>query len=780
MYIEDILSIIGFGGMIISSISIVSHIISKKKINKMKKTIEENSMTEYITETILDSNIMTQTQKTNKNNSMTVFDDKFIQKTQQNWEYLRKVVFQDRYTIARQLSGGGMSQVYVAKSNILGSDWLIKHIEPEYQEFVREEDILKKLNHINLPKIVDVFYEKSGTYIVQSFIEGIGLDKVIKSKIYLSQSQIITWGKELAEVLDYLHNLKPNPIIHRDLKPANIIVTHGDKLVLIDFGIAKEGDSSIEVHAITKHYASPEQLKKQKTDSRSDIYSLGVILFELSTHKKPNKTNHILLEEAVSIEFSKIILKCIQQNPEDRYKTVKELHYDLEQLQLTKIKVAQKLVHRKLIFTASILGFLAGSCIIFTGSYIRNIQDSSVIKLEPSIFKVTEQQYKELIITQEFKNGDVKYLQTSDIQWIHPENNIVKIENDKVIGVNQGYIEITGQFRDKVISAQVEVIKPIDGLVDVSLNYNSSYYVETAYGTGNRAHKNGDVNTASFVSPESMTQTANGDLYVVDSGVLRKITTYTVENIFPPLPPNPGFYMVPKLVRSFENEVYVLTDAWSDTETGRNLFGIIKIEDGIAEQVFIADSMYMGIIDFTFDREGNIFIIINNAMVNTTEIKKIDVTTQELSFVAPAHKDTTALAIDSKNNLYISNAERATIEKYNTDAQNWEYIAGIKDSRHFIDGEVAQFYRPQKMICYDNNLYVIDYNVVRKITIENGVAVNVFSVAGEVSTDRNIETIDGQASEIIFDGNALKELIVDDEGIYISDPSNSVIRRIYN
>ncbi|ONI46653.1 hypothetical protein AN642_02830 [Epulopiscium sp. SCG-B10WGA-EpuloA2] len=356
-------------------------------------------MTEYITETILDSNIMTQTQKTNKNDSMTVFDDKFIQKTQQNWEYLRKVVFQDRYTIARQLSGGGMSQVYVAKSNILGSDWLIKHIEPEYQEFVREEDILKKLNHINLPKIVDVFYEKSGTYIVQSFIEGIGLDKVIKSKIYLSQSQIITWGKELAEVLDYLHNLKPNPIIHRDLKPANIIVTHGDKLVLIDFGIAKEGESSVEVHAITKHYASPEQLKKQKTDSRSDIYSLGVILFELSTHKKPNKTNHILLEEAASTEFSKVILKCIQQNPEDRYKSVKELYYDLEQLQLTKIKVAQKLVHRKLIFTASILGFLAGICSIFSGNYIRNIQELSVIKLEPNILKVSEQQYKELIIT---------------------------------------------------------------------------------------------------------------------------------------------------------------------------------------------------------------------------------------------------------------------------------------------------------------------------------------------------------------------------------------------
>lgn len=771
MYIENILMIVGVIGSAVSLIGLASYIITNKKI-KIKQAIEDDSNMEYITQTMIHSSAIEESNNTIIDQGITELDDEVWGEVEQDYDYLHTVVFQGRYVIDWQMAGGGMSHVYAVKSSSLGSNWLIKHIEPQFQSLMREEDILKKLNHTNLPKIVDVFYDISGTYIVQSFIEGISLDKVIASELALTQYQIYDWAKQLTEVLDYLHTLKPSPIIHRDLKPANIIVSHSDKLVLIDFGISKEEHALEEIHAITKHYASPEQYKKQKTDSRSDIYSLGVILFELATKKKPNKTNHILLTEAVSQEFGNIILKCIKENPAERYQSSRELLTDLEQIQSSRLKFAQTLVRRKVVFITSICALIASVSVIFISTYIANQQKLSFIELVPGILKISEQQSKELVIMQEFDDGEIKQLAAEDITWLHADNNIAKIDGNFIVGMNEGFVEFVGQYRNKIISTEIQVVKPMDGMVEISLKYDPTYRVLTAFGTGQRDHVNGSIANASFVAPESLTQTDDGTLLVVDSGSLRKISDDTVETImFSP------YYMLSDVVRSFENEVYVLTHPWEEAD-GRTLFGISRVDlsTKTSEQLYVADSMYMDVIDFTLDNNGDLLLIVKNGMMNSVEIHKVDTETKAISPLARAYMDTASIAVDNNNVIYISNSERGTIEKLVGD--NWEYVAGIENSRNFVDGNVSQFYRPQKITYHDGDFYVIDYNVIRKIIMEDGIVVDVITVAGEVSTAKNVKTINGRASDIIFDGSILREIVVSDDVIYVSDPSNSVIRKI--
>ena len=203
-----------------------------------------------------------------------------------------------RYIIRQEIHGGGMSRVFLADSAKLGNQWIVKFISNKHGALANEENILKLLNHISLPKIIDIFRDDRGIYIVESYIEGISLDKVMGSGRKVNQSTIADWAEQLAQVLSYLHSMTPHPIYHLDLKPSNIMVTHDNRLVLIDFGISKRfGADNAATVGITYKYAAPEQIKFRvperyvplvserfgqlppaaaywNPDARSDIYSL--------------------------------------------------------------------------------------------------------------------------------------------------------------------------------------------------------------------------------------------------------------------------------------------------------------------------------------------------------------------------------------------------------------------------------------------------------------------------------------------------------------------------
>lgn len=263
-----------------------------------------------------------------------------------------------KYRILRQIGHGGMSIVYMAINEKVNKTWAIKEVrrdgvidyEAVKQGLIVETDLLKKLKHTHLPSIVDVIENEDTFLIVMDYIEGNSLEKTLAEYGAQSQENVIEWAKQLCDVLGYLHSRTP-AIIYRDLKPANIMLKPDGNIMVIDFGTAreyKEKNLADTTCLGTVGYAAPEQFGgKGQTDGRTDIYCLGATLYHLVTGLNPSEppyemkpirdVNPLLMEG-----LEKIILKCTQRNPEQRYQSCAEMLYDLENIDTNDNKFMKK------------------------------------------------------------------------------------------------------------------------------------------------------------------------------------------------------------------------------------------------------------------------------------------------------------------------------------------------------------------------------------------------------------------------------------------------------
>lgn len=251
--------------------------------------------------------------------------------------------FNDTYEIKSQIGKGGMSTVYLAEHKRLHTRWAVKEVKKQQGarfDFLAESNILKRLQHPMLPRIVDIFEDRNHIYIVEDFVEGITLEDLLRQQKRVDEAQALQWFRSLCGVLEYLHNQKPHPIIYRDMKPANIMLQPDGSLKLIDFGIAREFKqeaASDTTYIGTKGYAAPEQFGKAQTDARTDIYSLGITMYHLVTGKSPYEPPYNFipvrqLNGKLSAGIEYVLDKCIQSEPEARYQDVGELLYDLENI----------------------------------------------------------------------------------------------------------------------------------------------------------------------------------------------------------------------------------------------------------------------------------------------------------------------------------------------------------------------------------------------------------------------------------------------------------------
>lgn len=257
----------------------------------------------------------------------------------------------DRYEILSKVGAGGMSDVYKAKDHILGRIVAIKVMKPEFSEdvnfvtkFRTEAQSAAGLEHPNIVNIYDVGSENGLHFIVMEYVEGITLKTYIEKKGQLSFKEATSIAIQVARGIETAHNKE---IIHRDIKPQNIIISTEGKVKVTDFGIARAISSntiSAEVMG-SVHYASPEQARNGFVDVRSDIYSLGIVMYEMVTGRVPfdgDTTVSVaiqhLQEEMVEpsayapelpISYEKIVLKATQKNPDRRYQTIEELLVDL-------------------------------------------------------------------------------------------------------------------------------------------------------------------------------------------------------------------------------------------------------------------------------------------------------------------------------------------------------------------------------------------------------------------------------------------------------------------
>lgn len=264
------------------------------------------------------------------------------------------------YEVISVIDKGGMSVVYLAMNRRANKQWAIKEVRKTgdkkldvvRQNLIVEIDMLKKLNHPNLPSIIDVIDRDDTFLIVMDYIQGISLQKKLKNEGAQSQENVVRWGIQICDVLQYLHSQNP-PIIYRDMKPANVMLKPDGNITVIDFGTAREfkTESTEDTTCLgTKGYAAPEQYRGSKhhqTDERTDIYNFGVTLYHLLTNKHPNEPPYVLKpitewNSNLSTGLEKIIIKCTKEDPAERYQSCAELMYDLQHYKDNDIKNLKK------------------------------------------------------------------------------------------------------------------------------------------------------------------------------------------------------------------------------------------------------------------------------------------------------------------------------------------------------------------------------------------------------------------------------------------------------
>ncbi len=257
----------------------------------------------------------------------------------------------DRYEILAKAGAGGMSDVYKAKDHVLGRFVAIKVLKQEFAEdvnfvtkFRTEAQSAAGLEHPNIVNIYDVGSEDGFHYIVMEYVEGITLKTYIEKKQQLSYKEAISIAIQVGRGIEAAHNKN---IVHRDIKPQNIMISTEGKVKVTDFGIARAATSNT-IHSDVMgsvHYSSPEQARNGFVDGKSDIYSLGIVMYEMVTGRVPfdgDTTVAIaiqhLQEEMESprnfvpdlpVSLEKIILKCTQKSADRRYASMSELLEDL-------------------------------------------------------------------------------------------------------------------------------------------------------------------------------------------------------------------------------------------------------------------------------------------------------------------------------------------------------------------------------------------------------------------------------------------------------------------
>ena len=272
-------------------------------------------------------------------------------------ELTRGSTFTGRYEIIEELGEGGMGKVYRVEDTKLKQEIALKLITPEIaldkktiERFRNELKTARKIHHKNVCGMYDLGEEKGTHYITMEYVRGEDLKRLIRKIGQLGAGQTIPIAKHICEGLEEAHRLG---VIHRDLKPQNIMVDEEGNARILDFGIARsleaKGITDAGVMIGTPEYLSPEQVEGKETDQRSDIYSLGVILYEMITGRLPfegdtplsialkHKTEEPLeprkFNAQIPENLSRVILRCMEKDREKRYQRIEELLSELSKIE---------------------------------------------------------------------------------------------------------------------------------------------------------------------------------------------------------------------------------------------------------------------------------------------------------------------------------------------------------------------------------------------------------------------------------------------------------------
>ena len=410
-----------------------------------------------------------------------------------------------KYKILNVVGRGGMSVVYLAMNEKANKQWAIKEVRKDgvsnfdvvKQGLIVETDMLKKFNHPLLPSIVDVI-DTNGTFlIVMDYIEGKPLSDSIQENGALPQEDVIKWAIQLCDVLGYLHRQEP-PIIYRDMKPANVMLKPDGNITLIDFGTAREykRENLEDTTCLgTRGYAAPEQFGGQgQTDPRTDIYCLGATLYHLVTGHNPSDPPYEMYpirywDESLSQGLENIILKCTQNNPEDRYQSCDELLYALEHYEELDDIYIKKQKRKLSVFLLTTFLMIASFVVAFGAHKKKEQVISSDYKTQMETAASTDDYVTKLVsyttaiaISPEAEEPYIKLLETCETDLIIDEQEATLLNRLTIGGLESELNQIIKSSNSNVKipnGTKIATVKPLDSLVT-----NPEAYCNVCYKIG--------------------------------------------------------------------------------------------------------------------------------------------------------------------------------------------------------------------------------------------------------------------------------------------------------
>ncbi|MGZ7066082.1 MAG: protein kinase domain-containing protein, partial [Candidatus Aminicenantales bacterium] len=280
-------------------------------------------------------------------------------------------LFASRYQIVEELGGGGMGKVYRALDTKVGEEIAVKIIKPEIaadkttvERFKNELKIARKIVHKSVGRVYDLNEDKGTFYITMEYVRGEDLKAFIRSSGQMAVGTSLRVARQVAEGLAEAHKLG---IIHRDLKPSNIMIDRDGNARIMDFGIARlvgaRGMTGGNVMIGTPEYMSPEQVEGKEADPGTDLYSLGIVLFEMLTGRLPFEGETPLsvavkqksepppdprkLNPQIPEDLGRIVLKCLEKAKDKRYRSAEEVLGDLARVEQSLPTTAHPLPVRK-------------------------------------------------------------------------------------------------------------------------------------------------------------------------------------------------------------------------------------------------------------------------------------------------------------------------------------------------------------------------------------------------------------------------------------------------
>jgi len=396
-------------------------------------------------------------------------------------------VIDGKYEILTEIGRGGMSVVYLARDTHLNKQWAVKEIckrgggrkdEIVVNSLLAEANLMKRLDHPALPRIVDILDNGATIYVVMDYIEGESLDKVLAAEGPQPEELVIGWGKQLCDALYYLHSQKP-PIIYRDMKPANVMLKPEGSIKIIDFGIAREyKEQNLADTTVlgTKGYAPPEQYNGQ-TDARSDIFALGMTMHQLLTGIDPRSGEAYAPVRVWNPELSEgielIIDRCVEPAAENRYQNCRDVLYDLGHPDLITSGYKRKQKRKLGLFTAAAAAAvlcLAGgiACRAVSSRINRNDFDVLISMSAASSLEEKIDSYKRAIKIYPARTEPYLLM----LQAYEDEGRFSKEENDEFLAVYNAH-------KDLFDSASADVAE---------LNYRVGMMYFNYYTDGNGSH----------------------------------------------------------------------------------------------------------------------------------------------------------------------------------------------------------------------------------------------------------------------------------------------------